>query len=80
MFQAICLEHHEETLRLVLQKAKFVSRAIRSCKAGGSLQGILLICLNTLRLRSQSLPPSAFLRQFLESHDAWKGFQDELTK
>jgi hypothetical protein len=80
MFQAICLEHHEETLRLVLQKAKFVSRAIRSCKAGGSLQGILLMCLNTLRLRSQSLPPSAFLRQFLESHDAWKGFQDELTK
>lgn len=78
MFQAICLDHHEPTLRLVLQKAKFVSRAIRSCKAGGPLRGILLSCLNSLRLRSQSLRPSAFLRQFLESHDAWKDFQDEL--
>jgi hypothetical protein len=79
MFQAIVLEHHEATLRLVLQKAKFVSRAVRTCKSGGGpLRGILLTCLNSLRLRSQSLPPCAFLRQFLESHDAWKDFQDEL--
>ena len=78
MFQAISLEHHEATLRLVLQKAKFVSRAVRTCKAGGPLRGILLTCLNCLRLRSQSLPPRAFLRQFLESHDAWKDFQGAL--
>lgn len=78
MFQVICLEQHEATLRLVLQKAKFVSRAVRTCKTGGPLRGVLLTCLNCLRLRSQSLPPRAFLRQFLESHDAWKDFQGDL--
>jgi hypothetical protein len=83
MFQAICLEHHEATLRVVLQKSKFVARAVRTCKtavgkSGGPLLGVLLICLNCLRLRSQSLPPRAFLRQFLESHDAWKDFQCDL--
>jgi hypothetical protein len=83
MFQAICLEHHEATLRLVLQKSKFVARAVRICKTaigktGGPLRGVLLTCLNCLRLRSQSLPPRAFLRQFLESHDAWKDFQGDL--
>jgi hypothetical protein len=79
LFRSICLEHHEASLRLVLQKAKFVSRAIKACTdEATTLRGVLLICLNTLRLRSQSLPPSAFVRQFLESHDAWKGFKEKL--
>lgn len=81
LFRAICLEHHEPSLRLVLQKTKFVSRAVKACSENEtSLRGVLVICLNTLRLRSQSLPPSAFLRQFLESHDLWKGFKDKLIE
>ena len=80
LFQAVCIEHHEPTLRLVLQKAKFVSKAIKVCKEKGALHGLLLKCLNTLRLRLQSLPKSAFLRQFLDSHDAWKGFQENLIE
>jgi len=80
LFRAIVLEHHEPTLRLVLQKAKFVSRSVRACKEGGPLRGVLIQCLNLLRLRSQSLPASAFLRQFLFSHDGWKAYQDSLLQ
>ncbi len=81
LFKAICLEHHEPSLRLVLQKVKFVSRAIKGCtEEVTSRRGVLLVCLNVLRLRSQSLPPSSFLRQFLESHDLWKGFKDTLIE
>jgi hypothetical protein len=81
LFKSICLEHHEPSLRLILQKAKFVSRAVKGCKGPPSAaRGVLLTCLNTLRLRSQSLPPSAFLRQFLESHEAWKGFKETLIE
>jgi hypothetical protein len=80
LFRAVVIEHHEPTLRLVLQKTKFVSRGVRTCKVGGPIRGVLLECLNMLRLRSQSLPPSAFLRQFLYSHDGWKAFQEPLIE
>mmetsp|Transcript_32437 Transcript_32437/g.48015 ORF Transcript_32437/g.48015 Transcript_32437/m.48015 type:complete len:399 (-) Transcript_32437:964-2160(-) len=80
LFKAICMEHHEASLRLVLQKLKFVSRAVKTCSGAYANRGVLLVCLNVLRLRSHSLAPSAFLCQFLKSHDAWKGFQDELLR
>jgi hypothetical protein len=80
LFKSICMEHHEDSLRLVLQKVKFVSRAIKACEVPCALRGVLLTCLNTLRLRSQSLAASTFLRQFLESHDAWKGFHNKLVE
>ena len=80
LIRAITIELHEPTLRLVLQKVKFVSRGVRTCQEGGPLRGVLIECFNLLRLRSQSLPPSAFLKQFLQSHDGWKGFQDLLVE
>mmetsp|Transcript_27251 Transcript_27251/g.65257 ORF Transcript_27251/g.65257 Transcript_27251/m.65257 type:complete len:729 (+) Transcript_27251:145-2331(+) len=81
MLQAVCVEHHEATLRVILQKSKFVSRAIKSLETPNDpLHGILLQCLNLLRLRSQSLPPGAFLPQYLNSHDGWKGFVDKLIE
>ena len=47
LFKAICLEHHEPSLRLVLQKVKFVSRAIKGCSDDiTSRRGVLLVCLN----------------------------------
>jgi hypothetical protein len=57
LFRAMVIEHHEPTLRLVLQKAKFVSRGVRACTMGGPIRGVLLECLNMLRLRSQSCLP-----------------------
>lgn len=80
MLQSVVMEHHEETLRLVLQKSKFLSRAVRSFPTAGPLQGILINCLNLLRLRAQSLPPSAFLPQYLGSHDGFKEHVDKLVE
>jgi hypothetical protein len=78
MLQSLVLEHHEATLRVILQKSKFLTRAVRSLATPGPLQGISMNCLNLLRLRSDSLPPSAFLHQYLGSHDGWKENIDQL--
>lgn len=71
MLQSVVLEHHEASLRLILQKSKFLSRAVSSIK-DEKLRGVLINCLNLMHLRSKSLPPSAFLHQYLGSHDGWK--------
>ena len=78
MLQSVVLEHHEPSLRLILQKSKFLSRAVGSLK--GPLRGVLMNCLNLMYLRSMSLPPSAFLHQYLGSHDGWKENREKLTE
>jgi hypothetical protein len=80
MLQSVVLEHHEATLRLILQKSKFLTRAVRSLTPAGPLQGALINCLNLFYLRGQSLPPSAFLPQYLGSHDGWKENVDKLIE
>ena len=80
MLQAVVLAHHEPTLRLILQKSKFLTKAVRSFSEAGPMRGTLLDCLNLLRLRSASLPPSAFLHQYLGSHDGWKENSDRLLE
>lgn len=73
MIRSAVLEHHEATLRVVLQKSKFLTRAVRTLSTcGGPLKGVLLNCLNLLRLRAASLAPNSFLTQYLNSHDGWK--------
>mmetsp|Transcript_110447 Transcript_110447/g.165283 ORF Transcript_110447/g.165283 Transcript_110447/m.165283 type:complete len:155 (+) Transcript_110447:292-756(+) len=80
MLQAAVLEHHEPTLRLILQKSKFLTKAVKSFSEPGPLRGTLLNCLNLLRIRSVALPPSAFLHQYLGSHDGWKENCDRLIE
>jgi hypothetical protein len=83
LIHALCVTNHEQTLKLVVQKCKFLSKAIKTCSAKVapcSTRGVLLRCLNALRLHSQSISPHSFLRHYLESHDGWKDFQDELTR
>lgn len=82
LIHALCATNHEATLKLVVQKCKFVSRAIKECKLESlpSTRGVLLRCLNALRLHSQSISPNSFLRHYLESHDGWKGFLETLRK
>ena len=83
LIHALCATNHEQTLKLVVQKCKFLSRAIKTCSAKVapcSTRGVLLRCLNALRLYSQSISPHSFLRHYLESHDGWKDFQVELTR
>ena len=83
LMHALCATNHEKTLKLVVQKCKFLSRAIKTCSAKvapSSTRGVLLRCLNALRLHSQSISSHSFLRHYLESHDGWKDFQDELRR
>mmetsp|Transcript_2272 Transcript_2272/g.3237 ORF Transcript_2272/g.3237 Transcript_2272/m.3237 type:complete len:829 (-) Transcript_2272:44-2530(-) len=82
MLHALCMTDHEKTMKLVIQKCKFLSRAIKECKDQSSCsnRGVLLRCLNALRLHSQSVAPHSFLRHYLDSHDGWKAFEDDLKK
>jgi hypothetical protein len=80
---ALCLSNHEPSLKVVVQKSKFISRSLpmfQNPKRKASVRGVLIRCLNALRLASQTLSPQSFLRHFLESHDQWKSFQVELTR
>lgn len=72
MLQTVVIEHHEPTLRVIFQKSKFLTRALRSLGESSALKGLILQVLNLLRLRSHSLAPNAFLHQYLASHDLWK--------
>lgn len=78
MLQSVVVQHHESSLRLILQKSKFLSRAVNSLK-DETLRGTMMNCLNLLKLRSESLAPSAFLHQYLGSHDGWKENVDQLV-
>jgi hypothetical protein len=81
MFRSAVVEHHEATLRVILQKSKFLTKAVKTVvESPGPLRGVLLNCLNVLRLRAESLPPNAFLPQYLKSHDGWKEHMDKIIE
>eukprot|EP00934_Nitzschia_sp_Nitz4_P009213 Nitzschia sp. Nitz4//scaffold10_size219509//60243//62401//NITZ4_001411-RA/size219509-augustus-gene-0.267-mRNA-1//-1//CDS//3329532869//9203//frame0 len=80
MLQSVVLEHHEPTLRMILQKSKFLSRAVSCLNDKGPMRGVVMNSLNLLGLRSKSLPSSYFLRQYLGSHDGWKASADRLAE
>lgn len=81
MLRSIVLKHHEPTLRIILQKSKFLTKATKSVtNSEEQCSSVLLDCLNLLRLRAKSLPPSAFLPQYLNSHDGWKEHVDGVVQ
>jgi len=83
LIHTLCITNHEPTLKLVVQKCKLLSRALKVCCSQDrpcSTRGILLQCLNALRLHSESLSPNSFLRHYLESHDGWKAMKDEIKR
>jgi hypothetical protein len=81
MLRSVVLKHHEPTLRVILQKSKFLTKAIKSAtNPKEQCSSVLLDCLNMLRLRAQSLSPSAFLPQYLNSHDGWKEHVEQLVQ
>jgi len=80
MLRSVVLMNYEPTLRLILQKSKFLSKAVKSTtNFHKHFSGVLLDCLNLLRLRALSLSPSQFLPQYLNSHDGWKEHVDQLV-
>ena len=80
LLHSLCMTNHEDGLKVLVQKTKFVGRAIKAIKndATVSNKGVLLRCLNALRLHSQSLSSHSFLRHYLDSHDGWKSYQETL--
>mmetsp|Transcript_31796 Transcript_31796/g.93361 ORF Transcript_31796/g.93361 Transcript_31796/m.93361 type:complete len:794 (+) Transcript_31796:49-2430(+) len=80
LLHSLCMTNHEDGLKVLVQKTKFVGRAIKAIKndATVSNKGVLLRCLNALRLHSQSLSSHSFLRHYLDSHDGWKSYQATL--
>lgn len=81
MLRSIVLKHHEPTLRVILQKSKFLTKAIKSAtNPKETCSSVVLDCLNLLRLRTLSLAPKAFLPQYLNSHDGWKEHFEQLTQ
>ena len=42
--------------------------------------GHVIKCSNAIRLQASTLPPTAFLRIFLRSHDTWQRFLPVLCK
>lgn len=41
-------------------------------------RGLVINCLNAIRLQALSVAPDSFLRQFLEHHAQWEEFLDRL--
>lgn len=82
LIHSLCITNHEATLKLLVQKCKFLSRAIKVCSDPSpcSTKGILLSSLNALRLHSQSISSHSFLRHYMDSHDGWKSYREELVK
>ncbi|VEU43930.1 unnamed protein product [Pseudo-nitzschia multistriata] len=81
MLRSVVLKHHEPTLRVILQKSKFLTKAIKSVSNHQeTCSSVVLDCLNLLRLRAKSLPPNTFLPQYLNSHDGWKAHIDQLIQ
>jgi len=81
MLRSVVLKHHEPTLRVVLQKSKFLTKAIKSViNREEQCSSVLLDCLNLLRLRALSLSPSSFLPQYLNSHDGWKEHVEQVVQ
>jgi len=83
LLHSLCMTNHEDGLKVLVQKTKLIGRAIKAIEsdaAVSSTKGILLRCLNALRLHSQSLSAHSFLRHYLDSHDGWKSYQVTLRK
>lgn len=81
MLRSVVLMHHEPTLRLILQKSKFLTKAVKSAtNSDKQSSSVILDCLNLLRLRALSLSPSLFLSQYMNSHDGWKEHVDQVVE
>jgi len=50
-----------------------------SCLPQFVARGVLMNCANAIRLQANSQPPTAFLRQFLGSHQKWVEFLPSLN-
>lgn len=69
--------NHEQVLQTILKTHKLITHLIEAYtkkeKSAGNRGFIIQLC-NVIRLQAGTLPPSAFLRTFIQSHDTWRKF------
>ncbi|KAL3666521.1 hypothetical protein V7S43_008154 [Phytophthora oleae] len=72
---------NQQALEVLVKKLKLVTLLIEHYRADGdttSNKGYILQICNAIRLQAASQSPEAFLRNFLQSHTTWRGFEQEL--
>ncbi|KAK1947936.1 hypothetical protein P3T76_000226 [Phytophthora citrophthora] len=72
---------NQQALEVLVKKLKLVTLLIEHYRADGdttSNKGYILQICNAIRLQAASQSPEAFLRNFLQSHTTWRGFDQEL--
>jgi len=78
LFKAMLRSDHVESMKALFSKYKFVSRMIKHYQETtvfqSGLRGFILLMCNYLRFTADTLAPSAYLKNFLNSHEQWKDF------
>ncbi|KAL4151812.1 hypothetical protein PRNP1_008749 [Phytophthora ramorum] len=72
---------NQQALEVLVKKLKLVTLLVEHYRADGdttSNKGYILQICNAIRLQAASQSPEAFLRNFLQSHTTWRGFEQEL--
>jgi hypothetical protein len=81
VFIALRTPENQDSLRILVKNLKLVTLLIEHYRDDGpsaSNKGYALQCCNAIRLQAASQSPDAFLRNFLQSHTTWRGFNEEL--
>jgi len=72
---------NQQALEVLVKKLKLVTLLVEHYREDGdstSNRGYILQICNAVRLQAASQSPEAFLRNFLQSHTTWRGFEQEL--
>ncbi|KAG7393728.1 hypothetical protein PHYPSEUDO_004491 [Phytophthora pseudosyringae] len=72
---------NQQALEVLVKKLKLATLLVEHYRADGdttSNKGYILQICNAIRLQAASQSPEAFLRNFLQSHTTWRGFEQEL--
>ncbi|CAI5744546.1 unnamed protein product [Peronospora destructor] len=72
---------NQQALKVLVKKLRLATLLVEHYRADGdftSNKGYILQICNAIRLQAASQSPDAFLRNFLQSHTTWRGFEQEL--
>jgi len=80
VYQTVIKENHVEAQKNIFSKQKFLTKMIEHYKSDepSGVRGFIIVMCNTLRFSSDIQLPSAYLRNYVSSHDLWKSFLPQL--
>lgn len=82
LYQLSIRDNHLESQKALFGKHKFLTKMIEqysSTEPSGS-RGFIIVMCNTLRLAADLQPQGGYLRHYLNSHDLWKQFLNQLRE